>query len=912
MKQPVNIWIDAREFQKKGGWKLDTQFTHEMGGGYLIAADIPGVPVEDAAVTVQIPEKGTYRIWVRDRNWYRPHDPGIFALLVNGSDNGKVLGAMPSDAWVWEIAGDFSLEAGENTVALHDLTGYFGRCASVLITNDFDYTPPREIERLHKARAKCKGLDILETFGGDYDVIVAGGGPGGVPAALACARKGIKTLLLHDRPVLGGNGSSEIGITFEGASSHFAYGREGGIAEELRRLRDQKPGFHGDWTAALEALTEQQENLTVLCNRRVCDVQMESDTRISGVTAQDMLDFGKTRFTAKVFIDCTGDGWLGYYAGAKYRIGREAQYQHSETLAPEMADTQTMSGCIRADHIPFMVKKKVPSEYHAPDWVPKLPSNAADFGRTIDLPGTRMAWWLEAPNTYDDMYDGEVSRDALFLVLLGYYEYLKNHWQEHGTARYLQMQFSGIMLGRRESRRFIGDYILTQDDCTEGASFPDAVSYSGWHIDIHHPEGIYSGRKGGLYCSVRANMPSVPFRCLYSVNIENLMFAGRNISATHIAMGTTRVQNTIATLGQAVGTAAAMCVKLQKDPGKICKDHIKELQQQLLKDDQYIPGIQNEDPRDICLRATAGASSTCTEEEFTTRRGIPGALMPLDRARLVSLSVSRRNGDVERFYVKLHSACPEEKKVTVHAKVVGSNVDVYSGEENAVLSAEITVPPMGEHWVEVPIHLTVKEDLYVENCIIYVWIDPAEGISWRQLDGMNMYYRYAELLPEGQWSIKSGKSFLIQREEPKTVMANCGPENVNNGYNRIVDENRYEWVSDPKEPLPQWVALTFEKPEAVGEVQLTFDTDLANPLVSWSGKNPTPKQCVKNYCVQLFDGTGWVTVVRVKDNFMRRRTHSFPLVTAQKLRVTVTETWGDLSVRIMEIRAGSGKENAYA
>lgn len=907
MQSATNIWIDTIDFNYKGGWQVDTQFVHLMGSGYLIAADLPGVPVEDATVTTAIPHKGLYRIWARTRNWLRPHNPGTFCVLVNGENNGKVLGTMPSDRWVWEIVGDFELEEGSNQLALRDLSGYFGRCAAIVITDDFDYTPPREISRMHKDRARMKGLDISEVYGGDYDVIVAGGGPGGVPAAIAAARHGAKTLLIQNRPVLGGNGSQEIGIPFEGASSNFAYAREGGIAEEIRRLRDQQTEHTGSWTRALEILTKNQENLTVLYNCHVCGVEMESDTKIKGVTAMDLRNFGKTRFTAKVFIDCTGDGWLGYYAGAKYRFGREAQHQYNESLAPECADTQTMSGCIRADQVPFMLRMEEPSEYHAPDWVPKLPSDPAEFGRNIDLPGTRMAWWLEAPNTYDDMYDGEESRDALFLVLLGYYDHLKNHWKEHEIAKMLQLRFPSITVGRRESRRFIGDYVLTQDDCTEGARFDDAVSYTGWHIDVHHPEGIYSGRKGGLYCSVNAEMPHVPFRCLYSVNIENLLFAGRNISTTHMAMGTTRVQNTIATFGQAVGTAAAMCVDLQETPRGIYQHHMKTLQQQLLKDDLYIPGVRNADPGDPCLKATATASSICTTEEFTTNRGIPGELMPLDRARLVTMAVSRKKGDVEKFYIKLHSALDVPQTVTVHAKTGGGDVDTYSADTVEIFTAQVSVPPMGEHWVEVPITLPISKNLYIENCRITVWVDPAEGISWRIRNGVNMYYQYGEMLPDGEWDIRNSKTYYIQRDTPKNLMANCGPENVNNGYNRIVDEANYEWVSDPAQSLPQWVALTFDKATTINSVSLVFDTDLVNPIVSWIGKNPTPDKCAKNYTVEVFDGSQWVCVAQVADNKMRKCTHHFAPMTAEQLRVTVQETWGDPSARIMEIRASLEK-----
>ena len=215
--KPTELWIDALEFTDKGGWKEDTQYVHLMGSGYLLAADDVGAPVQDAVTTVRIPATGRYRVWVRDRNWMRSHSPGQFSLIINGADTGNVLGKVPSDRWLWEIAGDFDLTEGENTLALHDHTGYFPRCASILITNDFDYVPPREVERLQKERARIKGLDTTLRYGGDYDVIVAGGGPGGVPAAIAAARMGAKVLLIHNRPVLGGNASSEIGVPSLGA-----------------------------------------------------------------------------------------------------------------------------------------------------------------------------------------------------------------------------------------------------------------------------------------------------------------------------------------------------------------------------------------------------------------------------------------------------------------------------------------------------------------------------------------------------------------------------------------------------------------------------------------------------------------------------------------------------------------------
>ena len=275
----------------------------------------------------------------------------------------------------------------------------------------------------------------------------------------------------------------------------------------------------------------------------------------------------------------------------------------------------------------------------------------------------------------------------------------------------------------------------------------------------------------------------------------------------------------------------------------------------------------------------------------------------MDRARLVSLSVSRRLGDVDKFYIKLHSACKQAKTVTVHAQVQNAAVDAYATNTSEVLTAQVSVPPMGEHWVEVPLHLTIPDNLYLENCVIFVWVDPAEDISWRIINGLNMYHRYGEQKPDGSWLTRTGKGYLIQRDTPKEVMANCGADNVNNGYNRIVDAENYEWVSDPEQSLPQWVGLTFAKPAQINSVSVVFDTDLAYPIVSWSGKNPTPGRLVKDYTVEVFDGTQWLAVAQGHDNIMRKCTHRFPAVTAEKVRITVQETWGDPSARIMEVRA---------
>ncbi len=898
MYKPVNIWIDALDFDSYGGWKADTQFVHLMGSGFLLAADRPGIPVDDAHTTVQIPEDGTYRIWVRDRNWLRPHSPGIFNLLVNGENSGAVLGKLPSDAWVWEIAGDYNLEAGSCKLTLRDLTGYFGRCASILITNDLDYTPPREVEKIRLERNRIKQLADIEDLVAEYDVIVAGGGPGGVPAAIASARQGAKTLLIHNRSMLGGNGSSEISVTFDGAEVAHPRAREGGIAEEIRRLRDLDPETPGDWTRAMEKLVAAEPNITVLCDHHVCDARTENDV-IREITVLNMKYLTKSRYAAKMFIDCTGDGWLGYFAGAKYRFGRESASQHDESFAPDRADTQTMSGCVRNRSLPAFFEAEEEVEYFAPDWVPKLPDNEEDLGRVIFTP--RMYWWLEAPNTYDDMWDAEESRDAILLVILGYYHHLKNHWSGRHRHKNTYFRFVTIVNGRRESRRFIGDYILTQDDCVNGVTFDDAVSYSGWAIDIHHPDGVYSGKEGPLYLGKRVNLPKIPFRCLYSKNIENLLFAGRNISVTHVALGTVRVQNTIATLGQAAGTAAAMCIELGETPRGIYERHICELQQLLIKNDQYIPGFKNEDEGDPCLTATATASSVSTTEIFMRNHGLLGPLVPLDVARATVSAFSAKMGDIHGLYVRLRSDLGEPRTVRLFVKTLG-DLDTTTPFDD-VFTAEAEIPPMTESWVFFPVHVKVDPANFQHGSNLQLWIEAEPGISWRSTEKLSFYRKNGVRREDGSWKWTTGSCLNFAIKVPKDIIADCSPEAVINGHSRILSEKEYEWVSDPTEALPQWLRLDFAKPAAINRIDLVFDTDMTNPGTCDGQKYPHVSLCVKDYTVEVFDGNDWLLVADVKDNFMRKRFHNFSELTAERIRITVKETWGDPSARITEVRA---------
>jgi hypothetical protein len=621
-KTCFKLWLDTLSFEEYGQWKADTQFTHLMGSGYLIACHAPGVPVDDAVTHFQVPAKGTYRIWCRARNWYYHDSPGKFKITVDGTENEAVMGALPSSEWLWQIAGDFALESGSHVLALHDLTGYFGRCSSLVITDDMDYMPQRETAAFEKERADCLGISLEPSEEGSWDVLVAGAGPGGVPAAIAAARHGMKTILVTNRPVLGGNASTEAGVGFNGAAARQPNAREGGITEEIIRL---KAHLGCSWTAALEKLCEAEPNLSIVYNRHIYDAQTKDGT-ILNVTARDTIIGTRHRYTAKMYIDCTGDSWMAFAAGARCRVGREGRWQYNEPFAPEQADLLTMSGTLMN---PRMVDTGHPVQYSAPSWVPVLPKGRA-FGRNIENIG--MVWWAEAPNVLDDLYDAELARDEIFRVYLAYFNYLKNLWDEKERAANYTFAFMNHIDAKRESRRIIGDVVLTQQDCMEGRDFPDTVCHAGWPIDIHHPKGIYSGEEGPFFSNTHVPLVRIPYRCLYSVNVKNLFMAGRNISVTHIALGTTRLQGTIANMGQAVGTAAALCIRKGVVPRQLGQQYLEEYRQTLLRDDQYIPGLKNADAADLARSCQVSASSVNRKELYVNRLGVDGKILPLGPA----------------------------------------------------------------------------------------------------------------------------------------------------------------------------------------------------------------------------------------------------------------------------------------
>ncbi len=881
------LWIDAEDFADYGGWRFETQFVYNMGSPYLLAGGT-GTAVADAKTTIKVAKAGKYRLWVRAKNWHPPHAPGQFKVLVAGKPAEKIFGAEPHNRWTWCSGGEFSLPAGETTLVLQDQTGYFARCDALILTTDLDYVPPEDLKAIQKERSRLTGLSLKPQDGGDFDVIVVGAGTAGCSAALAAARNGAKTALVQNRPVLGGNASVELGVGVNGAGTHQTNARESGIVEEAGRI--QARYSHPRVSESYRILAEQEKDLTVLVNRHVFGVDMADKKTIAAVRALDTLTGEVFVYRGRHFIDCTGDGWVGYYAGAEYRMGRESSEEFNEDLAPSEADRITMSGCLMGNMaISFRAEDAGRTvDYTPPPWAAKLPTK--DFGRAIRRV-TGGEWWLEHEGTVDDLDDPEFARDELIRITFGYWDYLKNHWEGRAVARTFDLVYVPHGDAKRETRRLVGDYLLTQSDVLGAVMFPDRISYGGWNLDIHHPRGIYSGAEGPFDYNPRVPIYSIPYRCLYSVNIDNLQFAGRHASVTHVALGSVRVQSTLATLGQATGTAAAMCLKYDVTPRVLGRDRITELQQTLLKQDQYIPNLPNEDPNDVARTAKVTASSYAKYEVFGRENVHGDEIHPLNMSRAVMFPRGIHR-ELKTVSLVLHNARNEPVEITAHLRGATEAGDFSS--EDDLTTATAVVPAGRQSFVEFPV------DAKVDTPMVWVWLPKTEGVSWRLMTSGPYQACRAYGGAKGKpWTVVKGQYYAMCTDPPLSYEVQCGPENVINGVSRIVERTPNQWMSDPTQPLPQWIELEFPEPTTINTVYLTFDTDMNASHCT----EPLVPQCVRDYELSCLADGHRISLATVTENFQRRRIHRFDTVRAKKLTLFVAATNGDRAARVFEIRA---------
>jgi len=421
--------------------------------------------------------------------------------------------------------------------------------------------------------------------------------------------------------------------------------------------------------------------------------------------------------------------------------------------------------------------------------------------------------------------------------------------------------------------------------------FPDRISYGGWSLDVHHPKGIHSGKEGPYYFDGFVPIYSIPYRTIYSVNVPNLFFAGRCMSVTHIALGTVRVEATLSTVGQAAGTAAALCVKRGVSPRELGERHIKDLQQQLLKDDQYIPELANEDPADLARQAKVTASSTRAIAEFTKDSYKTEEDHPLNMPRAVQFprGLTERLGKVSLCLISENS---ESTEVTVRVRGAQTAGDFTSEKDLATATAQV---PAGKR-----AYVTFKLDCPLTDPYVWLWVPKTPGVSWVLMEGA-MQEGCRAYGGEGckPWTVVKGHQYAFYADPPLRFATDYRPENVIDGVSRIVGKQSHLWVSDPQQPFPQWIELDFGQAVEVNSVRLTFDSDFRLKFP----ERPVPRQLVKDYRVEVFDGAVWKEVASAKENYLRLRAHRFPTMKATKLRLLVDATNGDPSARVFEVRA---------
>lgn len=588
MINSANLFIEAESFTKKGGWVVDQQFMDLMGSSYLMAHGM-GEPVEDAQTEVTFPEKGTYYVYVRTYNWTSPwkdgEGPGKFSLYVGNKKLASPLGC-EGNAWMWQAAGKVTIKDVNTELRLHDLTGFDGRCDAIYFTTEEDAVPPSDVAALEKFRREKLNLPAEAPLAGEYDLVVVGAGIAGMSAAVSAARLGCKVALLNDRPVIGGNNSSEIRVHLGGRIEAGPYKELGNLQKEFGPTRggNAQPADYYEDQKKMDWLLK-EKNVSLFTNYRAIAVEKEGN-RITAVIAKHIETGEEKRFEAPLFSDCTGDGTIGYLAGADYRMGRESRDEFGESTAPEQADKMTMGASVQW----YSEDTKKPSSFPHFEY-------GVDFNEKNCEKVTMGEWTWETGMNYDQIKDFERIRDYGLMVVYSNWSYLKNEMKENDVYKNRKLAWVAYISGKRESRRLMGDYILKEDDLRKYVVHEDGSAASTWSIDLHYPDPKNTENfPGQEFKSIAKHINiypyPIPYRCLYSRNIDNLFMAGRNISVTHVALGTVRVMRTTGMMGEVVGMAASICKKYQVNPRGVYQYHLPELKE-LMKEGVGQKGLPN-------------------------------------------------------------------------------------------------------------------------------------------------------------------------------------------------------------------------------------------------------------------------------------------------------------------------------
>ncbi|MDR9746301.1 FAD-dependent oxidoreductase [Paenibacillus taichungensis] len=739
-----------------------------------------------------------------------------------------------------------------------------------------------------------------------FDVTVIGGGLSGICAAIAAARLGQKVALVHNRPVLGGNSSSEVRVWVCGATGHGVnrYARETGIMGELF-IQNQQRNPEGNpylWDVTLLEAVRAEPNLTLFMNTDVREVEAdgEKDARIiRSVKGWMMGSEREITFESEMFLDCTGDGLVGFLAGAAYRIGREARHEFGEEWAPEVADDITLGSTLL-----FYTKDTgKPVRFVAPSFAKDITTTPIPLKRVIRSGDSGCHyWWIEWGGELDTVHENEQIRDELWSVIYGVWDYIKNSGKFQ--AEEMTLEWVGSIPGKREYRRFLGDTILTQNDVISQRPFEDRVAFGGWSIDLHPPQGMYASESGSKHLHADG-IYHIPFGCLYSRNVSNLLFAGRNISASHVAFGTTRVMATCAVMGEAAGAGAALSVIKGITPRELREQHLTELQQTMLRTDASIIGLRNMDSADLARRGTIRASSTMSRilinepsEEYRLVADV-GWLFPTE-------------GGIEGFTLLVSAR--EATSLTIELWDTGRHENYVPA--NFKQAVDIQVDVGEKQWLDVPADSAMFGG---DPCNVFVIVRANEAVSLYTsvvpISGVLAFERGVKPIvssdleehqpnqPVIEWSMKR----LVRKPFCFAVETGAySPDKVINGYVRPFGGPQL-WVSEPiANGREEWVEVNLPEPVDIREIHLTFNDDVNEDLINLH-HHETPfliiPELVKSYELQAYIHGKWERFAGDSHNLTRKKIHRLENpIQSKRIRIIIKETHGGDRAEVYEIR----------
>lgn len=741
------------------------------------------------------------------------------------------------------------------------------------------------ISRLHRfsrARGRAVTRRVLTA-----DLAVVGGGLAGCCAAITAARAGLKVVLLQDRPVPGGNASSEVRLWVLGATAHMGsnnrWAREGGVIDELltENLWRNPEGNPVLFDALLLDWLRREPNLTLRLNSAVSRLKRRGDGGIASVTAYCSQDQSETTVDAHLFCDASGDGILGWLSGAPCRVGAEAKEEFGEGMAPDAA-----YGYLLGHTIMFRARDTGrPVTFVPPDSALADITRIPRWGQLHPSRDGCAMWWLEYGGRLDTVGDTEAIRDTLWSVVYGVWNHIKNSGRFPEAAN-LALDWVGLIPGKRESRRFEGDYMLNQRDLVERRPFSDAVAHGGWSVDLHPADGVFSPLPGCNQWYARG-VYAIPYRCFFSRAVPNLFVAGRLISASHVAFGSTRVMATCAAGGQVVGAAAALCRKHRVTPsGLLHPSRLEALQANLRRQGQVIPGAHQPLPGDLAPLAKVTASSQFTWTQLPDDG--PKAALDVARAQLVPIPAGPL--PVARVLVTLDR--PTSVPLSIYC---GNGPGDFTPSER--LWHDSPPLPAGTHWAR-----WAPEGITTQGQYMYYRIGPAPGVcvhttnqrlsatlSVRHLrtqeppDGLG-FERFEIWTPERR---PGGHNLALAFEPGVNAWA---PDHAVDGYNRPW-AGAHCWMARPDD-LPAWIQLDWTETHRVRKVLLQCDTDFDHPMesVQWGHPERAMPFCIRDG--HLTAG-GSRVLARFEGNHQTQVTLTLERpVAVRTLRLVVTATHG--------------------